>query len=354
MKLSIIVPTFKRTTLLRKLWSSLAQRMEELDPFDSIEVLFIINGDDEKTKIYLEGLRDKRLVILHCAQKSPAHARNKAVEKARGDWLLFLDDDVRLPKHYLTKALKTLNTHGPDVLGGPEMGYPAESSFQKAYSFCQSHPLVTGHTHHRHHQSGSLRKGDEHELILCHLWIKREIFEEGLRFNDLYYRNEENVLLSELKRGQKKIVYDPKLYVYHFKKDRISKVIQSTFLSGVYRIKSILEFQGLFHPLFLIPPALVLYLVFLSAFAVLSWARLPLGIFVPLLLYGGHVLLTFAHAGIRTKKMSVSLWVLPLVVLIHLSYGLGFLCGLMGNKRRREAGYADKILADNPEGNVLP
>ena len=149
-----------------------------------------------------------------------ASARNYALSKASpGEWILFLDDDVQLPPDYFSKAMETLKQHEPDVLGGPDICAPDATAFQRAYAFCQGHPLVTGHTHQRHRQSdGGVKTADERNLTLCNLWIKREIFEQGLRFPENYPRNEENVLLHQLQKAGKKILYAPDLAITHYKK----------------------------------------------------------------------------------------------------------------------------------------
>ena len=315
MEVTIIVPTFRRHQHVQKLWSNL---QECLPANLSLEILFIVNGHDAKTIRYLQGLN--AMTVLQCKQNTPAFARNLGIAKAKGEWLLFLDDDVQLPPQYFSRALKTLAQWRPEVLGGPEIASPESNDLQQAYAFCQSHPLITGHTHHRHHRKGILKAADESQLTLCHLWIKGEIFEQGFRFPPHYGRNEENILLHQLQRAGKKILYDPELYVHHFKKDTPGKIIAATLASGRGRMRSFLEYPQSFHPLFLAPAFLVLNILLLPFF---PW---------PLALYGLLCLLVGGQCLWQKRSLPIALRALFLTPVIHLSYGMGM---LLLNFRRR-------------------
>ena len=327
MKVSLIIPTFNRLEHLKRLWTGLA---ECSTVGISLEILFIINGEDEKTKDYLKGLEG--VTVLQCDKTTAALARHLGIDRAQGEWVLFLDDDVQLSKYYFQKALKILAQWGPDVLGGPD-GPPLDgTAFQRAYAFCQSCFLVTGHTNRRHHPHGTLREASESQLILCHLWIKMAIFQEGFRFPHDYPRNEENILLYQLKRAGKKIVYDPQLSVYHFKKTTISQVVKATLVSGQCRMRSFFDYPHSFHLLFLVPALFVLYLLSLPLLFFLGpegwW---PYGI-APLKFYGILYSLTMVKGLAQGHPFKVILWAMLLILPIHLSYGWGILRGGLGRK----------------------
>ena len=273
---------------------------------------------------------------MQCSSGTAALARHLGIERASGEWIVFLDDDIQVPESYFQKALKTLVQWGPDVLGGPDRCAPYGSSFQRAYAFCQSCFFVTGHTNFRHRPAhGTPREASEHELILCHLWIKRAIFQEGFSFPHHYPRNEENVLLYQLKRAGKKIVYDPELSVEHFKKTSIPQVMKATLLSGLCRMRSFFDYPRSFHFLFLIPPLFIFYLFFLSTlFFFFPEAWWPYGM-APLKIYGVLYCLTVLKGFTQRHPYRVVLWAMLLIPLIHLSYGWGILRGAFGRKSLR-------------------
>ena len=338
MKITIVIPTFKRANHVKKLWADLKAYLPSTL---CVRVVFIVNGKDKKTSAYLESIiqaapKAPSIIVIKSEQHTPAQARNQAIERAEGEWILFLDDDIRLPKHYFSEAVKVINKFQPEVLGGPEIADPAGDPFQKAYSFCQSRPFVTGHTHYRHSPKGATRKASEYQLILCHLWMKRDLFLQGFQFPVEYQRNEENVLLYQLKAAGKLIFYAPTLYVYHWKKSTLKRAAKATWTSGRFRMMSFIDYPRSFHPLFIAPGLFVLYLLALP----LCWRwAFPL-----ILLYGVLCCFCLMQCLGQTKNIKISLWAALLIPTMHLSYGLGILSGLLLRKNHRRG--KQNILSD--------
>lgn len=98
MKISIILPTYKRLAYLAESLPSVI-RQSYLD-WECI----VINDDPEScTEIdkYVESLQDSRIQVIHNPQNLHiAHSRNKGMAVASGEVLAFLDDDdIWLPQH---------------------------------------------------------------------------------------------------------------------------------------------------------------------------------------------------------------------------------------------------------------
>jgi GT2 family glycosyltransferase len=64
-------------------------------PSDAYEVIVISDGSTDGTDAYLEGLRPTmRLRWFPQANRGPAAARNAGIQKAGGEFIVFIDDDV--------------------------------------------------------------------------------------------------------------------------------------------------------------------------------------------------------------------------------------------------------------------
>jgi GT2 family glycosyltransferase len=89
--ISVIIPTCNRNELLRKCLVQLAPSSQTIDA-SSYEV--IVTDDSEQSKA-------KKLIVdefpwakwIEGPKKGPAANRNNGARKAKGDWLLFIDDD---------------------------------------------------------------------------------------------------------------------------------------------------------------------------------------------------------------------------------------------------------------------
>lgn len=103
---SVVVPTHNRRALLRRVLAGLAEQTYSLDRF---EVIVVVDGSDDGTDEMLASLRTPYpLRVLRQEQGGPAAARNAGIAAARGQAIIFLDDDV-IPRPSLVRAHATLH-----------------------------------------------------------------------------------------------------------------------------------------------------------------------------------------------------------------------------------------------------
>jgi hypothetical protein len=88
-EVSIVIPTHNRWHLLRRtLAGALAQQGVDY------EVIVVDDGSSDGTSDRLAVLDEPRLrTFRHEVGRGVAHARNRGLAEARGDWVAFLDDD---------------------------------------------------------------------------------------------------------------------------------------------------------------------------------------------------------------------------------------------------------------------
>lgn len=106
--LSVVIPTFNRRDSLRVTLDALAAQAAVPD---GVEVLVISDGSSDGTDAWLRewAARDTWLQArpLFQANAGPARARNHGVTEARGEVIIFLDDDVEpLPGFLLAHAAR--------------------------------------------------------------------------------------------------------------------------------------------------------------------------------------------------------------------------------------------------------
>ena len=102
--ISVVIPSFNRAqSLPRALDSVLAQKPENIE----IEVLLIDDGStDDTAKIVNE--RYSGLTYLYQQNCGVSAARNLGIERARGDYIAFLDSDDEWLPHKLTAQINAL------------------------------------------------------------------------------------------------------------------------------------------------------------------------------------------------------------------------------------------------------
>jgi glycosyltransferase involved in cell wall biosynthesis/peptidoglycan/xylan/chitin deacetylase (PgdA/CDA1 family) len=91
-ELSVVIPTYNRVSRLKKCLEALSYQTQ---PFSDFEVIVVVDGSNDDTVEMLEGLSTPyTLKVLNQENKGQHIARNYGVKHARGQYCLFLDDDI--------------------------------------------------------------------------------------------------------------------------------------------------------------------------------------------------------------------------------------------------------------------
>jgi len=310
---SVIIVTYKRPSALKLCLDSL----QKYSGHFSGQIIVVINGEDKESELLLEDWNCQ--VVILKKSKSPAQARNLAAHFAQNPWLLFLDDDIQIPASYFSVAHEIFKKYptGLDIFGGPDHTPLEANQFEQALGLALSSPMATAHTFKRHQSKGDLEKGSESKFILCHLWIRREIF-KTVNFDERFVRNEENVLLFNLARS--KMLYSPELFVYHKRKAEFIKLFPAVFSSGAHRIKSFFLYPKSFNPVYLLPLLFLFYIASLT-FIKADWFSFPLTVFMIVSLF-----YSFKRGGITLGPI-----VLSYQLFINVAYALGTAWGIIDN-----------------------
>jgi hypothetical protein len=117
------------------------------------------------------------LEVILSRGECPSRQRNVAAQKARGDILIFLDDDSSPSPDLIDVYLQAFGRE-PDLsaVGGPAV-YSSMSFPKRLSAALLSEPLVTGRSASRYSPRGLSRRCDERELILANLAVRRSAFD---------------------------------------------------------------------------------------------------------------------------------------------------------------------------------
>lgn len=318
---SVVIVTHRRALLLERLLNSL------MNQDDNLEIVIILNDNNPEQNEYRKLIQSssyKSIRWINRKFKTPGLARNEGVKHTTREWILFLDDDVDLPEDFLKKGYQYLKEINNEhfIMGGPDQDFPQSTAAEQALSLTLMSPMATAHTRFRHKTDPDLlSRGDETNLILCNLWVHRSVFEKyDIKFRESFFRNEENVFITEGQNKGLSALYNPKLAVFHRRKTRLDQLGKALISSGKHRVKSFLLGFKLKSLVFFIPAIWVLYLFGLPIFS-----KIPYGLF-PLQLY--IALTIFINLKITSKQPQLLPLVIIYQVFINFFYGVGVLLGL--------------------------
>jgi glycosyltransferase involved in cell wall biosynthesis len=113
-EISAVLPTYDRAAALRvNLASFLA--LEGVG-----ELVVVDDGSRDDTAAVLAAAGDPRLVVVRQDRNRGAPAaRNAGVAAARGEWIVFVEDDCRFPADFALVLRDEARRHGADVVGAP-------------------------------------------------------------------------------------------------------------------------------------------------------------------------------------------------------------------------------------------
>jgi glycosyltransferase involved in cell wall biosynthesis len=311
MNFNIVLITYNREKFLRRCLNSIYANQGN----HKFEIIIIFNGE---LSYYNSIQRDfPEVKCYYLSTCSPSYARNYAITKCLSESIFFLDDDCFLPNDYFNKISFTENW---DVLGGPDATPLDASRFEKNLGYALSSPFCMGSTFKRHTRKTKsfYLSGNESNLILCNLWIKRKIFiDDKLEFPNDLFRNEENFLIKEIQLKSKTILYNPALFVYHSRKNTWTTLSKSVALSAECRVKNFFKLPTKKELIYFSP------LIFIIAF--LFWVFNPLSFFL--------YIFTLYFLSVMTYMIFIQRKINPVIVLFHfaiiLFYSMGLIKGLL-------------------------
>lgn len=114
-KISVIIPVYNgRSTIGRAAQSVLRQA------YSNVELVLVDDGSADGTFAVLEELAKEHsnVVAVHQENGGVSKARNTGIEKASGEYIMFLDADDELAPDVLAKTMELAQTHACDVVAG--------------------------------------------------------------------------------------------------------------------------------------------------------------------------------------------------------------------------------------------
>lgn len=118
--ISIIVPVYNVAPYLDKCIQSIINQT-----FTDFEVLLIDDGSTDGSGEICSSFakRDKRIVVYHTPNKGVSSARNIGLNKAKGEFIAFIDSDDYIGENYLKNLYEAMITNGADLVVGGEIKF---------------------------------------------------------------------------------------------------------------------------------------------------------------------------------------------------------------------------------------
>lgn len=298
------------------------------------EIVLAVGPSTDGTAAIVERLRraDPRIRIVENPKIDIPIGLNLAIEQSRHPIIVRVDAHTELAPGYTSRAVATLERTGAASLGGVMIatGRPGlQAAVARAYN--SRYGLGGGAYHGEQATEG---QAESAYMGVMRAAVLKEIggFDETLR------RGEDWELNFRLRQAGHIVWLDPKLKVSYWPRNTLLKLYRQFFATGVWR-GELVRRLGARNPLrFFAPPVLLVSVV-------LSIVALPLHLtgvlggmlgWIVALVYLGpiaYLALLIVAAATTPGSPADRLRLMLVLATMHLSWGAGFLVGILGGAR---------------------
>ncbi|MGN7862177.1 glycosyltransferase family 2 protein [Microbacterium sp. 22303] len=299
------------------------------------ELVLALGPSSDGTTEFAERMaaREPRLRIVHNPAADIPVGLNAAIRASRYPTIIRVDAHSELSAGYAARALDTLERTGAANVGGV-MRADGRTPFQAAVARAYNSPVgLGGGSYH-----GGTREGRAESAYLG--VMRRAVLDEVGLFDESIRRGEDWELNLRIRQAGHMVWFDPQLAVTYWPREswiRLARQFRST---GAWRGELVRRYGRSNGVRFFAPPALLVLLVLAVVVGVLQATGVLAGIgsviasavYLPLVAYALLVIamaLTPARPHDPPRSPRERLWTLAVLPTMHLSWGLGFLMGVL-------------------------
>jgi len=207
------------------------------------EIVIVDNGSKDGTSKVIRDYKKKLMNLRHLQEPMTglSHARNRGWREALGWYVGYVDDDCRVPREWVARAIKIIDELSPAAFGGPYYAF-LESGYPRWFRYGDHVPKE---------RSCFLGMEEWWALSGGNLFIRRDLLAQLGGFDPALGKRGSKVSFGEetelLKRlfytfPEERYYYDKELIVYHRvdpTKTRLVYSIRARFAGGrdYFRVK---------------------------------------------------------------------------------------------------------------------
>ncbi len=299
------------------------------------EIILALGPSSDATDSIVDRLaaEDARVSFVHNPQTDIPAGLNLAIRASRYPIVVRVDAHSELEPDYTRRAIQKLEQTGAANIGGL-MNAQGRTPFQAAVARAYNSRIGLG--------GGSYHGGaDEGPAESAYLGVfRREVlFEVGL-YDESVRRGEDWELNLRIRNAGHTVWFDPSLQVTYWPRENWNKLVRQFVATGAWRGELVRRYRGRNPWRFFVPPLLVVSVLLSVIVGILQLTGVLTGVLgaIASLVYLGPIayvllMLWVAFVSERGPTLRDSLLYLVVLPTMHLSWGVGFLAGLLRGAR---------------------
>ena len=110
--ISVIVPVYNSEKYLKECINSILHQT-----YENIEIIIINDGSTDNSLLISQELQkeDKRIKIINQKNSGVSYSRNKGIQEATGEYIMFVDSDDFIVQNYIELMYKEITKNNYDA-----------------------------------------------------------------------------------------------------------------------------------------------------------------------------------------------------------------------------------------------
>ena len=316
-----------------------------------MEVVLVDSASTDGTKAVMQKFADenkmgaRQIIVLDNPKKTLPCGWNVLLDNYTGEAVIRVDAHAHIPEDFVSKNVKVLE-EGEMVVGGVRPNIvDEETPWKDTLLLAESSMFGSSIAPYRNGGNGTEEK--IYMKSLFHAAYRREVFEEIGHYNEALARTEDNEIHYRMRKAGFKLRFCPDIISYQHTRSSLPKMLKQKYANGYWIGKTSKVCSGCLSIYHFVPWAFVMAIIVTTVASVSCKLLAVKSIFSRIvygltgLMWGAYWLLAVVMSIVAVigakKERNKTCFALPfLFFLLHISYGIGTVCGLAAKKPAKE------------------
>lgn len=322
-RVSIIIPCFNEEKTIFQLLEGLT---EQDYPLDQVEVVIADGKSTDKTRGEIERFKSTHslfpIILVENPEKTIPSALNRAIEAARGEFIVRMDAHSKPDKDYIKNSIAGLEKNLGDNIGGVWRILPGSDTWiARSIAIAASHKLGVGNALYRYTTKA------EYVDTVPFGAFRKSLFEKIGKFDETLLTNEDYEFNTRIRKSGGKVYLDPSIKTDYFSRPTLRALAKQYWRYGYWKLKMLRKYPTTLRSRQLLPPLFVSSLLCMGLFSIwFELFRWLLG--CEILLYLLILCLTSIRTSFKENDFRLLIGIPLAITTMHFSWGTGFLFSL--------------------------
>lgn len=335
---SLIMPVRNEVDFIE---TSLKSILGQSYPNDRFEVIIADGNSSDGTMDVVRRFQESNevsVIVINNPGLIAPTGLNCALENATGDIIIRVDGHCEIDEHYVENCVALLSSNRADGVGGP-IETVGQTPLSGAIAAAMSSTFGVGNS--------AFRTTNDREIYtdtVAFPGYTREIIEKAGAFNEELVRNQDDEYNYRIRGLGGRILLSPTIRSRYFSRSTFKSLWRQYFQYGYWKIRVLQMHPRQMSLRQFVPFIFVVSIILTAIFSIVtSYGKWGL-----IAVVGGYLLANFSASIMAARTMYMIPFLSLSFAILHVSYGSGFLLGLISFSGKWRKGKADKVFVSQP------